>query len=526
MVQLRKFYERAIQEIEALDLEALWESGLDRTLNTYYLIGTYPPLLAMEEPSQNLINELTTSLRQPIDLYLHFPFCKIVGAYECIFCHFYKESYSTELENRFIDACIKEMMLYQRKIGQISVRSIYFGGGSFSLISPRNLRRLLGFIQDELEVNPRAEIKVEIRADAAGSPQELNEQLSIFSSFNVTHLVIDIQSLNRETLAASCWQRICKEDYFETLAVCKDFGFKHFVTGLILGLPFDSFDSFMESVIQLATMPHINTINIFPLMFREGDLVFKQLRDIPEIFPNVRERDIMHYAARILLQAFDFVESPLYFFNRGTVPDHQASKFQGNSLLGIGPSAFGTFNGHKKAQYYNVPNLNQYFKRIEGDKLPIWRLGCLSEVGWATRRILFEGPNLNRPFNMASLDAAIRDRFTPLVEFFAGLGLLALEGDNFTPTAKGLLRAEELSYYLAEEEVQAKLHARSSNLSRYNYYSSRSHQQEELFSSAFKKFREANGAAKLPSPMDRLALDAGAASASREELILSGLERP
>lgn len=497
-MELKRLYERAREEIENFKLDSLWEVGLDRTLQSYYLIGPYPPLLAMQEPSEKLLNKSLSALQQPVDLYIHFPFCRVVGPYECTFCHFYKECHSTLLEEKYIDACIEEINMYNQKFGGIKVRSIYFGGGSFSLISPNNLNRLLSFIREKLQIEESAEIKFEIHATAARTPDTLKELLSVLKKFRITHIVIDIQSFNEESLSTVCWWgRVCPDDYFETLRMCMAFGFDKFVTGLILGLPFESFETFLRGVLCLATIPQVVTINIFPLMFRKGDMVYDQLHKTPEIFPNVNERDIMNQGARILLNSFGFNESPIYFFNReGTVPSHQISKFEGNTLLGIGPSAFGLFYGGGIAQYYNTPNIDEYFKLISQKIFPIWRVGPLSDLEWKRRRIIL-GLNMNRPVDMSWFKKSLRNQLLPLVEFFCSLGLLKFEGRNFSFTQKGLLRAEEVSYFFASKRVRNALRTsnRCDDLSRYNYFITRSPNQENLFYKGLEKFKrgERNG---------------------------------
>jgi oxygen-independent coproporphyrinogen III oxidase len=491
MIELTRLYERVLKEIRDFQLQELEQTGLERNLASYYLIGTYPPLAAMQEPGDDVGDVLLPGLKQPVDLYLHFPFCRVMGPFECTFCHFYKEIHDSTLESKYVQACLKELRLYREKLGKIQVRSIYFGGGTFSLISPRNLEHLLSSLGRELIIPEEAEIKFEIHADAVKTPELLNPLLAILKDYGITHIVIDIQTLNEETLTAISWGRIRPGDYFETLETCKSYGFERFVTGLMLGLPFESFDSFQRSVLRLAAIPGIVTTNIFPLMFRPGDAIYQQLRHVPEIFPNVLQRDVMHLGARILLEAFGFYESPLYFMNRReTIADHQTNKFLGNTLLGIGASAFGIYNGTQKAQYYNFPKIHHYMDSLDRDKLPIWRIGMLSPLAWSTRQIILGALNLNKPLDLRELDPEAKIRLIPLMEYFNRLGLLHREGDVYTITPRGRLRAEEMSYFFAEPGVRRALNRLSHNgdLSRYNYFITRSPQQERLFNDEFEHF--------------------------------------
>jgi oxygen-independent coproporphyrinogen-3 oxidase len=446
----------------------------------------------MQRPSPGSVEELIAQLSQPVDLYLHFPFCRVMGRYECSFCHFYKVIHDSDAESRYLDACMEEIRMYKRRLGRIRVRSVYFGGGTFSLISPENLRRLLSWLWTELDIDPDAEVKFEIHADASRTPQLLAGVLAVLRQYPITHLVLDIQTLHEDSLRMVSWGRVRPDDYFATLDLCRELGFERFVTALILGLPLETMESFLRGVLALATLPHVVTINIFPLMMKQGDAVRDQFLRVPEIFPSVRDRDVTHHAARILLRGLGFSESPLYFMNRGgTVPDQQTRKFEGRSLLGIGPSAFGTFRGRRKAQYYNVPSLGAYLRRIGAGALPIWRAGEMAGGGWLRRRIILEFLNLNRHFDLAELDgldAAAGD----LMEFYREAGLLQLHSGSLSLTGAGLLRAEEMSFFMAEQEVLEALRTcdATRKLDRFNYFITRTPRQEALFHEALRMFQD------------------------------------
>lgn len=496
MIRMRKLYDRAAGEMKEFNLEALDRFGLDRRLESFYLIGPYPPLAAMQSPSPALFEDLIAQLSQPVDLYVHFPFCRVVGPYECSFCHFYKVSHDARAESQYIDACLQEIRMYKKRLGAIRVRSVYFGGGTFSLISPDNLRRLLSFLWTELDVDRSAEVKFEIHADASRTPKLIAGVLSVLREYPITHLVLDIQTLNEESLRMVSWGRVRPSDYFATLELCRDLGFDKFVTGLILGLPLESVDSFLCGVLSIATLLDVVTINIFPLMLKQGDALWDQFLRLSELFPGICERDVMHHAARILLRGLGFSESPLYFMNRAaTVPEHQTHKFEGLSLLGFGPSAFGTIHGGRRAQYYNVPSLAAYLRCIGEGVFPVWRLGEMSPDGWLRRRLILGFLNLNRNLDLAELGGSVPSA-VDLLKFFRDVGLLHLRGESLSVADCGLLRAEEMSYFVAEQAVQEALrssHGRG-GACRFNYFITRTPEQEALFHKAFRTFQDRRGA--------------------------------
>jgi len=78
-----------------------------------------------------------------VDLYIHFPYCRVVGRDECAFCHFYKEGHNPANEQDIVNNWIKEINLYRDRLGVFKINTIYFGGGTVSLIAPHFVKLLI-----------------------------------------------------------------------------------------------------------------------------------------------------------------------------------------------------------------------------------------------------------------------------------------------------------------------------------------------------------------------------------------------
>ncbi len=456
--------------------------SLHRDLRHYYLVGNYPPLVAMrnvESLAEKLAREFASSISEgPVDMYLHFPFCKSAGEKECTFCHFYKERYGSALEAPYVQHMIMELEEYARASRRLTASSLYFGGGTFSLISPRNLRVLVEAIRRLVVFADDIEVKFEVHADAARDSRRLREILTILKDLGTTHIVVDIQTLNQRSLDSITHGRLTVSDYFETLDVCMDEGFNQFVTGLIVGLPHEDLVTFRKAVERLRNIEEIVTINAFPLMFRPGDLVWDQLRGDPGSFPSVEERDVLSASARACLsESFGFREGPIYFHNRcGTTPKQQTDKFEGKTLIGIGPSAFGLYRQEQSAlQYFNVPDISRYMERVRRGVRPLWYAGRLNRDELARRQVIF-GLNLIRPVDLQSIDLAfgtsLSIEYREMILRLADLGLAMHTPEGIQITDQGLLRAEEISLLFCSTDVLSALASDPAfpNLLRYNYF--------------------------------------------------------
>jgi hypothetical protein len=125
--------------------------------------------------------------------------------------------------------------------------------------------------------------------------------------------------------------------------------------------------------------------------------------------------------------------------------------------------------------------------------------------GWQRRRLILGCVNLNRDLDLAASDSALE-----LLEFFRDAGLLRFDGRSVGVTDKGLLRAEEMSYYLAEQAVQDALRRCNGRpgSSRYNYFVTRTPEQEESLRRGLRTYQQDRRAARTET--------AGATSSARD----------
>jgi len=468
--------------VDEMQLEHLKDIGLERTLETYHLVGPYPPLMQMQE--YNLENSFEDADEKNIglvNLYIHFPYCRVVGKDECSFCFFYKEKYDPGSERELVDSWIKELKRYRKIFGDFKVNTIYFGGGTVSLITPKNLRLFVDYLVQEIGMEQCLEVKFEIHADSSKEPGKLNEILDVLKVFNNLKIVIDIQSLNPLTLKYVTWDRVSSDVYFRTLDAIISKGYNNICTGLILGLPFETPETFLEGVSKLITIPEMEMLNIYPLMFRECDHVYRCIQHSPEIMLDVKTRDVVHLATRKLLRSFNFTESPLYFYSRGTSePVQQRKKYESeNSLIGIGPSAFGHINSSGvNIAYYNLHSIVGHAERLNKQKLPIWKIGDLNEDSKQIRKAI-KGKNMLKEFaiDMDAVSGNIKDKLETTLNIFQLHGLLEKKSDGFLLTEKGILRAEEMSYYLAETDLGKRLTESTREIFPLNCFPSRTEEQ-------------------------------------------------
>ena len=440
------------------DLHRFDEVGLRRSYHGFYFISHYYPLRAMDEinagTARRTVEELAGS---PFETYLHYPFCEQI----CTFCHFHKKvgcpSTIAGREDAAVDTLIREMEINRGILGEpISARSLQLGGGTPSLMGNDNLRRLLDACDVNMDIQPGAEIKTEIYPKAYDEGH-LREKLRIMRDFGFTELVIDLESGNRRTLDTINRRNSSLEDYLRLVDICMSEGFDRFITALMAGLPFETYDSLHRTVETIAAIDEVRVLNVFPTIMRDTDPITRQLEKAPEGFNDAATRDRMWLMARDMLSDRGFVDGPISYLHRPEDrPEQQADKFECVNLMGFGPSAFGYMNGPGDdwgGQYFNYCDEISHARRIAEGQPAIWRLGRYDKTERARRKVIFGLANvkaenlvdIERHFDV-DIDALYGRTFNALL----ALGLIELrpEEQGIAYTAEGLARLEEITYFL------------------------------------------------------------------------------
>ncbi|MES1161207.1 MAG: coproporphyrinogen-III oxidase family protein [Bacteroidota bacterium] len=183
-------------------------------------------------------------------IYLHIPFCRQA----CHYCNFH---FSTSLKhkNDFVDALLKEMELQRDYIGASVVETIYFGGGTPSLLTEEELRLILGRLQELFQVGPGAEITLEANPDDITTAGKLKA----WKTAGVNRLSIGVQSFFEEDLR---WMNRAHDagQAINSIRMAYDQGFENISADLIYGGPTLPDGHWEKNVAQAVTLgiPHLS----------------------------------------------------------------------------------------------------------------------------------------------------------------------------------------------------------------------------------------------------------------------------
>ena len=282
-------------------------------------------------------------------IYIHIPFCKKA----CVYCNFHFST-SLQLKPDMLRAIQKEIIERKGYLPNKKIQSIYFGGGTPSLLSGGEVQSIINLIQQEYLVDTDAEITLE------ANPDDLNQEyLETILHAGVNRISIGIQSfddndlkwMNRSHDAAQA------ENSLKLIAAA---GFKKVTADLIYGIPGSTHEAWQNHIEKV--IPYVNHISCYALTV-EPKTVLQHLITKGKSLPvdeNHTAEQFEILTTTLKAAGFEHYEIS-NFAKNGAYALHNTAYWMGNHYLGIGPSAH-SYNGIERA--WNISNNAIYIKNI------------------------------------------------------------------------------------------------------------------------------------------------------------------
>ena len=285
-------------------------------------------------------------------IYVHIPFCD----HKCIYCDFYSIITKDNVSS-YKDALIKEINHYAHLYsGKFSITSIYFGGGTPSLMEPGYLREIIHHIQNKFPFSDDPEITMET------NPGTVNkEKLKDFLNSGINRISIGIQSFNEEEL--KFLTRIHdKETAIRTVMNASEVGFKNISVDLIFNLPGQTKEIWTKNL-EIATSLPVQHISAYSLILEKGTILNKMVLDGKV---QIQEED---YDADLYEITIDYLEQKGFiqyevsnFAKPGYECLHNNAYWRYKNYLGFGTSAHSFINNKR---WWNYSSLKMYKAEIE-----------------------------------------------------------------------------------------------------------------------------------------------------------------
>lgn len=307
------------------------------------------------------ISNLTEERQSAAGIYIHIPFCKQA----CYYCDFH---FSTSLKKKdeLVQALGKELELRQDELKNHTVETIYFGGGTPSLLTIEELRFLIAKVYKNYQVIENPEITLEANPDDLLSVRAQSGTIfEDYKNIGINRLSIGIQSFFEDDLIAMNRAHSSLE-----AKECLSEATRHFnniTIDLIYGIPNMSLEKWNKNL-EMAFGFGVNHISSYALTVEPKTALdtFIKKGQYPPMDDALAQLHFKHLIAETQIQGFVHYEIS-NFGKPGFFSKHNTSYWQGTPYLGIGPSAH-SFHGNTRS--WNVANNTKYIKGIQENKLP------------------------------------------------------------------------------------------------------------------------------------------------------------
>jgi len=407
-----------------------------------YFISNYPPfsqwtpgeLPAVEFALQSVPADV------PLGLYLHIPFCRK----RCKFCYFkvYTERNANEIED-YLAALSREIELVSRQpvVGGRPFRFVYFGGGTPSFLSAKQLTRLV----DRLKANINWDLAEEVTFEC--EPGTLSEpKLRAIKDMGVTRLSLGVENFNDEILNENgrahlspeierAWEWIEATDFYNVNI------------DLISGMVGETWDNWKDSVRRtIDYAPDSVTIYQMELPFNtvySQDMLGNNTSS--PVADWTTKRGWVDYAFNELA-AVGYSVSSAYTMVKDADKvnfSYRDNLWRGSDLLATGVASFGHVSG---VHYQNCPEWSDYVAAIDAGRLPLNRAMQPTGHQLLVREMILQLKKgvLDVPYFANKFNTDIVDDWRAVWEAYAEAGLVELRGDRIELTREGLLRVDGL----------------------------------------------------------------------------------
>ncbi len=361
-------------------------------------------------------------------IYIHIPFCRS----RCSYCDFATGIYNSDLAERYVRSLVKEIGAWFEVDTAPEVDTIYFGGGTPSLLAATQIERILAAIHERFTVTPDPEVTMEMNPGSAGAPAKGGPTIASRSA--MTLLEFHSRGINRasfgvQTFADRELARLGRshtaEDARQTFHSLRDAGFTNISFDLIAGLPGQTLQGWNRNLTEaLALKPE--HLSFYLLEVHEGTPLAEHIRRGLQPKPD------------------DDLAAEMYEL-MGFESRHNTKYWTGAPYYGFGCSAH-SYDG-RRGRWSNERDVRRYTGLIERDESPIVERLTLSEEEARAERLylglrMMQGLRADKYQELFGAD--IRAKYANELARFREAGLIEFDSDFMRLTRSGALLSNEV----------------------------------------------------------------------------------
>lgn len=294
-------------------------------------------------------------MKKDLGLYVHIPFC----VRKCEYCDFLSWSAGEEEREQYVNALLSEIESYRDFVKGYRVSTIFVGGGTPSVLRPKQMERILQKIYEVFELEKRPEITIEVNP---GTVDE--EKLQCYKANGVNRLSMGLQSVKDEKLRLL--GRIhTYQEFAESYELARKVGFDNISIDLISSVPGQTLQEWKEEL-EIAAVQNPEHISVYQLIIEEGTPFYEKYAEHPELLPDEEtSREIYLWTGRFLKEVgYEQYEISNYA-KPGKESRHNLKYWERGDYLGLG---LGAASMVRNIRMSNTKDMKTYLERCDKPK--------------------------------------------------------------------------------------------------------------------------------------------------------------
>jgi oxygen-independent coproporphyrinogen-3 oxidase len=371
-------------------------------------------------------------------VYFHIPFC----IKKCNYCDFYSKN-DLSIVDELVKAEIKELKSRFHYLDNEIIDTIYFGGGTPSLLDVKSVQELINCVRSEYLVSDKCEITFE------ANPDDLTEEyLNCLFNVGVNRLSIGIQSFSDEVLKF-LGRRHNSAKLVQIIEIAQKIGYLNISVDVIFGIPGFKLSTYLDSLYRIFDL-NIQHISAYSLTIAKGTVFYKQFKN--KRLNLIGEDDLLIQFNSTIdeLTAHGFIQYEISNYAKdGFKSRHNCSYWDGIRYLGIGPSAH-SYN--KVSRQWNISSTGKYCNNINQQK-PFYEIEYLTEIDKFNEYLitgLRTSKGISKKYIIENFDEKFYHYFIDKVDNLFNDNLLFINEDRISLTRNGIFISDyllKLFYY-------------------------------------------------------------------------------
>nr|VFJ48048.1 MAG: oxygen-independent coproporphyrinogen-3 oxidase [Candidatus Kentron sp. FW]VFJ51833.1 MAG: oxygen-independent coproporphyrinogen-3 oxidase [Candidatus Kentron sp. FW] len=384
---------------------------------------------------------------KPLNIYVHIPFC----AQQCAYCYYRTITGSRKSEiDRYVDALCREIDLATRRfhLGERPVISVYFGGGTPTLISGENLSKITETLHRNLNIADDCEFTVE------GEPVTLiQKKADTLKELGVNRISLGVQSLCDDVIKLSNRQDTEKK-VLRAIQIAKNTGAIVNID-LMSGLAGETSETWAYTIARVLETD-VESITVYKTELYANTQYFKDARNNKlELPSDEQELEFMRYALEQFEPARYLPWCFFTFTKEGRYEHiHAPSIWRGEDYFPFGTSAFGRLGDWL---FQNTNEVEKYVSLVEADESPIHRGHCMTSMDKMVRDVVLGMKLINLDLKQ------FREKYGFSLDSFCASTIAELESDGFLSrsedeirlTSKGILHGDYVGKSLGKSLMES-----------------------------------------------------------------------